>query len=60
MSQQSTARQGAGRGGGRKHWYFAQGGGIDAVKPHKLVISEITNDTFNTGHNKFTVQFTEL
>ncbi len=39
--------------------YFSQGGGIDAVKPHKSAISEIPNDTFNTGHNKFAVQFTE-
>ncbi len=30
------------------------------MKPHKLAISEITNDTFNTGHNKFAGQFTEL
>jgi hypothetical protein len=60
MSQQATSRQGAGRGGGRKHWYFTRGGGIDAVKPRKLVISEIANSTFNTSHNKFAVQFTEL
>jgi hypothetical protein len=60
MSQQATAGQGAGRGSRKKHWYFAQGGGINAVKPHKLAISKIANDTFNTGHNKFAVQFTEL
>ena len=30
------------------------------VKPHKLTISEIANNTFNTGHNKFVAQFTEL
>jgi hypothetical protein len=60
MSQQATAGQGAGHGSGRKHWYFAQGGGIDAVKPHKWAISEIANNTFNTGHNKFAAQFTEL
>jgi hypothetical protein len=53
MSQQAAAGQGAGRGGGRRHWYFSQGGGIDAVKPHKLVISEIANITFNTSQNKF-------
>jgi hypothetical protein len=29
------------------------------VKPDKLAISEIANDTFNTGHNKFATQFTE-
>jgi hypothetical protein len=30
------------------------------VKPHKLAISEIANNTFNTGHNKFVAQFTDL
>jgi hypothetical protein len=30
------------------------------VKPHKLAKSEIANDTFNTSHNKFAAQFTEL
>jgi hypothetical protein len=60
MSQQAAAGQGASCGGGRKDQYFAQGGGINAVKPHKLVISEIANDTFNTSCNKFVVQFTEL
>jgi hypothetical protein len=59
MSQQATAGQGAGCGGRRKHRYFAQGRGINAVKPHKSSISEIANDTFNTGHNKFAAQFTE-
>ncbi len=29
------------------------------AKLHKLARSEIANDTFNTGHNKFAVQFTE-
>jgi hypothetical protein len=29
------------------------------VKSHKSAISEITNNTFNTGHNKFVAQFTE-
>jgi hypothetical protein len=58
MSQQATAGQGAGCDGGRKHWYFARGGGINVVKLHKLAISEIANNTFNTGHNKFAVQFT--
>jgi hypothetical protein len=29
------------------------------VKLHKLAISEIANDTFNTGHIKFVAQFTE-
>jgi hypothetical protein len=30
------------------------------VKPHKSAISEIANNTLNTGHNKFAAQFTEL
>ena len=59
MSQQAAAGQGAGRSGRRKHRYFAQGGGINTGKPHKSAISEIANDTFNTGHNKFATQFTE-
>ncbi len=29
------------------------------MKPHKLAISEIANNTFNTDHNKFAAQFTE-
>ncbi len=29
------------------------------MKPHKLAISEITNDTFKTGLNKFAAHFTE-
>ncbi len=60
MSQQAAAGQVAGCGGGRKHQYFAQGGGINAVKPHKSAITEIANDTFITGHNKFAAQFTEM
>ncbi len=51
MSQQAAMGGGAGHGGGRKHRYFAHGEGIDTVKPHKSVISEITNNMFNTGHN---------
>jgi hypothetical protein len=59
MSQQAAVGRGAGHGGRKKHWYFTQGGVIDAVKPHKLALSEIANDTFNTGHNKFVAQFTK-
>jgi hypothetical protein len=33
---------------------------MDAVKPHKSGMSEIANNAFNTGHNKFMAQFTEL
>jgi hypothetical protein len=59
MSQQAAAGEGAGCGSGRKHRYFAQGGDIDALKPHKLAISEIANNTFNTGHNKFAAQLAD-
>ncbi len=31
----------------------------DANKGFKLVISEITTDTFNMGKNKFAAQFTQ-
>jgi hypothetical protein len=58
MSQQAAVGQGAGPGGsGRKGWYFPRGGGIKIVKPHKSAISKITQDAFNTGHNKFAAQF---
>ncbi len=58
MSQQAAARRGAGRSGGRwKGRYFSRGQGIEIVKPHKSAISEIAQDTFNTGHNKFAAQF---
>ena len=60
MSQQAAVGQGAGRGSRRKLWSFTQGGGINAVIPHKSAISEIANNTLNTGHNKFAAQFTEL
>jgi hypothetical protein len=30
------------------------------TKGFKLVISEIAQDTFNTGQNKFAAQFTQL
>jgi hypothetical protein len=59
MSQQAALGQGASSGGGRKHGYFARGGGINVVKSHKLAISEIANNTFDTGHDKFMAQFIE-
>jgi hypothetical protein len=34
--------------------------GINIVKLHKSAVSEIANNTFNTGHNKFAAQFMEL
>jgi hypothetical protein len=54
------AGQGAGRGRrARKVGYFLKGGGIDMTKPHKSPITEIAQDTFNTGHNKFSAQFSQ-
>jgi hypothetical protein len=62
MSQQATAGQGAGPGGngrgGRKERYFPQGGG-EATKSFKSAISKIAQNTFNTGKNKFSAQFTQ-
>jgi hypothetical protein len=60
MSQQAAAGQGAGCGsGGRKGRFFPRGGGIKIVKPHKSTISEIAQDTFNMGHNKFAAKFSQ-
>ena len=62
MSQQAAAGRGAGPagrgGGGRKPRYFPRAGG-EATKGFKSAISEIAQDTFNTGRNKFAAQFTE-
>ena len=62
MSQQAAARRGAGPagrgGGGRKPRYFPRAGG-EATKGFKSAISEIAQDTFNTGQNKFAAQFTQ-
>ena len=62
MSQQAAAGRGAGPagrgGGGRKPRYFPRAGG-EATKGFKSAISEIAQDTFNTGQNKFAAQFTE-
>jgi hypothetical protein len=61
MSRQAAAGQGAGHGGGgRKGRYFPREGGIKIVKPHKSTISEIVQNTINTGHNKFAAQFSQL
>jgi len=62
MSQQAAAGQGApmGRGGGRgtRHLKFhLRAGG--STKGYKSAISKIVMDTFNTGQNKFAVQFTQ-
>jgi hypothetical protein len=60
MSQQAAAGQGAGCGGGRKPRYFPRGGGINVLaEGYKSTIIEIAQHTFNTGENKFAVQFTE-
>ena len=62
MSQQATAGRGAGRGGGRKPRYFTQKGRGNftvTTKTYKSPITKIATYTFNTGENKFAVQFTE-
>jgi hypothetical protein len=60
MSQQAAAGQGAGSGGRRKPKHYPRGGGIEAsAKAYKSSITEIANDTFNTGQNKFAAQFTQ-
>jgi hypothetical protein len=59
MSQQAAAGQGTGRGGGRKPRYFPRGRGVDHLtKAFKSMISEIAEHMFNTGENKYVVQFT--
>jgi hypothetical protein len=62
ISQQVAARQGARQGGRRKPRYFLQKGEIDqsSSKAYKSPILEIAEHTFNTGENKFTLQFTLL
>jgi hypothetical protein len=61
MSQQVAVGQGApaaGCGGAQKPQYFHQGG-VKPAKGFKSLISEIANNTFNTGKNKFAAQFTQ-
>jgi hypothetical protein len=62
MSQQAAAGRGApmGRGGGRgtRRLKFHPRAG-ESTKGYKSTISEIAMDTFNTGQNKFAVQFTQ-
>jgi hypothetical protein len=64
MSQQAAAGQGAGAAGrcaatgkAKPRFHF-HGNGDGGVKLFKSAVSEITNDTFNTGQNKFAAQFT--
>jgi hypothetical protein len=63
MSQQAAAGQGApmgrGRGQGMRNMGYHPRVG-DATTGFKLLISEITMDTFNTGQNKFAAQFMQL
>ena len=59
MSQQAAAGRGGGRGSGRGKSRYYPRGGVDATKAFKSTISEIAEDTFNTGQNKFAAQFTE-
>jgi hypothetical protein len=59
MSQQATARQGAGRGGGRKPKFIPRGGGVDSLlKAFWSSTLGIKKWTFNTVQNKFAAQFT--
>jgi hypothetical protein len=60
MSQQGAAGRGGGRGSGRGKSRYYPRGGVDATKAFKSTISEIAEDTFNTGQNKFAAQFTQL
>ena len=59
MSQQGAAGRGGGRGSGRGKSRYYPRGGVDATKAFKSTISEIAEDTFNTGQNKFAAQFTQ-
>ena len=59
MSQQAAAGRGRGGGGGRRKQRYYPQGGVDTTKAFKSAISEIAEDTFNTGQNKFTAQFTQ-
>ena len=61
MSQQAAAGRGAaaqGCGAGRVARYFGKKGDPPS-KGFKSAISEIANDTFNTGQNRFAAQFTQ-
>jgi hypothetical protein len=59
MSQQAAAGRGAGRGGGTKPKFIPRGGGVKSLsKAFRLSTSGIEKWTFNTGQNKFAVQFT--
>ena len=60
MSQQAAAGRGAhaaGRAGRAGHFYRGQGD--PPTKGYKSTISEIANETFNTGQNAFAAQFTQ-
>jgi hypothetical protein len=62
-SKQAGAGQGARRSSGRRLRYILKGGRMDLMagtKPYKSAIAEIAQGTFNTGHNKFAAQFTQL
>jgi hypothetical protein len=60
MSQQAAAGQGAPAAGraGRAGQFF-RGQGDPPTKGFKSAISKIANKTFNTGKNRFAVQFTQ-
>ncbi len=58
MSHQAAAGRGAGRGGSRKPRFIPQGGGDNFDKPFQSTMVGIEKWTFNTGQNKYVVQFT--
>jgi hypothetical protein len=60
MSQQAAAGRAAPTGGrGGKGGRYFRGWGDPPSKGFKSSISKIANDTFNTGKNNFTAQFTQ-
>ncbi len=70
MSQQAAAGRGAGRGGERKPKFIPRGRGVESLsiprgggveslsKAFRLSTLGIKKWTFNTGQNKFAMQFT--
>ncbi len=63
MSQQARAGQGARRSSRCRPRYILKGGRMDltaGTKPYKSAIAEIAQDMFNTCHNKFAAQSTQL
>jgi hypothetical protein len=66
MSQQAAAGRGPGAAGrgvaagrGKSRFRFHSSDGDGSSKGFKLAVLEITNNTFNTGHNKCAAQFSQ-